>query len=46
MCRMGGTTTENSEYCDMTEVELGMVREKAKKHCSSIIKNEEDKDGV
>ena len=26
-----GTTTENSEYCDMTEVELGMVREKAKK---------------
>ena len=26
-----GTTTENSEYCDMTEVELSMVREKAKK---------------
>ena len=25
-----GTTTENSEYCDMTEVELSMVREKAK----------------
>ena len=26
-----GTTTENSEYCDMTEAELSMVREKAKK---------------
>ena len=26
-----GTTAENSEYCDMTEVELSMVREKAKK---------------